>query len=33
MVGRALGKEACENAKEIVSKYGVNIVGYEKAKW
>lgn len=26
MDGRALGKEACENAKEIVSKYGVKIV-------
>lgn len=26
MDGRALGKEACENAKEVVSKYGVKIV-------
>ena len=26
MDGRALGKEDCENAKEVVSKYGVTLV-------
>lgn len=30
MDGRALGKETCENVKEVASKYGVQVVCDEK---